>query len=292
MNGILLIDKPADWTSNDVVVKLKGVLHERRIGHAGTLDPMATGLLTVFVGRATRAVQFAEGHDKRYTAHLRLGLVTDTQDTTGAVISQNDASAVTEDALRAVLADFVGEQEQLPPMYSAIKVKGKRLYDIARAGGTVERKPRRICIHALTLIGREREDWVLDVTCSKGTYIRALCHDIGAALGCGGCMSALRRTRAGDYSVDSAHTLDEVISAAAEGGAERLLLPVDSLFAALPEWRAAPGDERRIRCGTAVNAPNTPDGEYRVYAESGELLMLGRVDDGVMTTVKSFFEVK
>ena len=292
MNGILLIDKPSDWTSNDVVVKLKGVLHERRIGHAGTLDPMATGLLTVFVGRATRAVQFAEGHDKRYTAHLRLGLVTDTQDTTGAVISRQDASAVTADALRAVLADFVGEQEQLPPMYSAIKVKGKRLYDIARAGGTVERKPRHICISELSLVAREGDDWVLDVVCSKGTYIRALCNDIGEALGCGGCMSALRRTQAGEYTVDNAYTLDEVISAAADGGAEKLLLPVDSLFSALPEWCASERDERRIKCGNAVNAPGVPDGEYRVYAASGELLMLGRAESGVMKTVKSFFEVK
>lgn len=292
MNGILLIDKPEDWTSSDVVVKLKGVLHERRIGHAGTLDPMATGLLTVFVGRATRAVQFAEGHDKRYTAHLRLGMVTDTQDITGTVIAEHDASAVTGEALRAVLAGFLGEQEQLPPMYSAIKVKGKRLYDIARAGGTVERKPRHICISELSLVAREGDDWVLDIACSKGTYIRALCNDIGEALGCGGCMSALRRTQAGEYTVDNAYTLNEVISAAADGGAEKLLLPVDSLFSALPEWCASERDVRRIKCGNAVNAPDVPDGEYRVYAASGELLMLGRAESGVMKTVKSFFEVK
>lgn len=291
MNGILLIDKSAGWTSSDVVVKLKGVLHQRRIGHAGTLDPMATGLLTVFVGRATRAVEFAEAHDKRYTAHLRLGTVTDTQDITGTVLAQNEAN-VTADELRAVLAHFLGEQEQTPPMYSAIKVNGKKLYEIARAGGTAERKPRRIRIDALSLIGEDAGDWVLDVRCSKGTYIRALCDDIGAALGCGGCMSALRRTAAGEFTVDAAHTLDEVIAAANAGNAEKLLIPVDTLFAAYPAWRADAAAERRIRCGNEVKAAGLADGEYRVYsAETGEFLMLGRVQNGVMKTVKSFFEV-
>lgn len=291
MNGILLIDKSAGWTSSDVVVKLKGVLHQRRIGHAGTLDPMATGLLTVFVGRATRAVEFAEAHDKRYTAHLRLGTVTDTQDITGTVLAQNEAN-VTADELRAVLARFLGEQEQTPPMYSAIKVNGKKLYEIARAGGTAERKPRRIRIDALSLIGEDAGDWVLDVRCSKGTYIRALCDDIGAALGCGGCMSALRRTAAGEFTVDAAHTLDEVIAAANSGNVEELLIPVDTLFAAHPAWRADAAAERRIRCGNEVKAAGLADGEYRVYSdETGEFLMLGRVQNGIMKTVKSFFEV-
>ena len=291
MNGILLIDKSAGWTSSDVVVKLKGVLHQRRIGRAGTLDPMATGLLTVFVGRATRAVEFAEAHDKRYTAHLRLGTVTDTQDITGTVLAQNEAN-VTADELRAVLARFLGEQEQTPPMYSAIKVNGKKLYEIARACGTAERKPRRIRIDALSLIGEDAGDWVLDVRCSKGTYIRALCDDLGAALGCGGCMSALRRTTAGEFTVDAAHTLDEVIAAANAGNAEKLLIPVDTLFAAHPAWRADAAAERRIRCGNEVKAAGLADGEYRVYSdETGEFLMLGRVQNGIMKTVKSFFEV-
>ena len=291
MNGILLIDKSAGWTSSDVVVKLKGVLHQRRVGHAGTLDPMATGLLTVFAGRATRAVEFAEAHEKRYTAHLRLGMVTDTQDITGAVLARNDVS-VTADDVRAVLARFLGEQEQTPPMYSAIKLNGKKLYEIARAGGTAERRPRRIRIDALTLIGEDDGDYVLDVRCSKGTYIRALCDDIGAALGCGGCMSALRRTAAGNFTVDAAHTLDEVIAAANAGEVEKLFIPVDTLFASYPAWQAGAAAERRIRCGNEVNAAGLADGEYRVYsAQTGEFLMLGRARDGVMKTVKSFFEV-
>ena len=291
MNGILLIDKSAGWTSSDVVVKLKGVLHQRRVGHAGTLDPMATGLLTVFAGRATRAVEFAEAHEKRYTAHLRLGMVTDTQDITGAVLARNDVS-VTADDVRAVLARFLGEQEQTPPMYSAIKLNGKKLYEIARAGGTAERRPRRIRIDALTLIGEDDGDYVLDVRCSKGTYIRALCDNIGAALGCGGCMSALRRTAAGNFTVDAAHTLDEVIAAANAGEVEKLFIPVDTLFASYPAWQAGAAAERRIRCGNEVKAAGLADGEYRVYsAQTGEFLMLGRARDGVMKTVKSFFEV-
>lgn len=290
MNGILLVDKPADWTSNDVVVKLKGVLHERRIGHSGTLDPMATGLLVVFVGRATRAVEFAEAHDKRYIAGLRLGLVTDTQDISGTVLESRDAD-VSAAELRPALARFIGEQEQVPPMYSAIKVNGRRLYDIARSGGEVERKARKIKISRIDIVGRKNGDYLLDISCSKGTYIRALCNDIGAALGCGGCMSSLRRVAAGEFSVDSAHTLEEVIAAAEEGEAESLLLPVDSLFQSLPAFEADEPREKRVRNGNEIKTPSLSDGEYRVYSKSGEFLMLGRVKDGKMRTVKSFFAV-
>lgn len=290
MNGILLVDKPADWTSNDVVVKLKGVLHERRIGHSGTLDPMATGLLVVFVGRATRAVEFAEAHDKRYIAGLRLGLVTDTQDISGTVLESRDAD-VSAVELRPALARFIGEQEQVPPMYSAIKVNGRRLYDIARSGGEVERKARKIKISRIDIVGRKNGDYLLDISCSKGTYIRALCNDIGAALGCGGCMSSLRRVAAGEFSVDSAHTLEEVIAAAEEGESESLLLPVDSLFKSLPTFEVDEPREKRIRNGSEIKTPYLSDGEYRVYSKSGEFLMLGRVKDGKMRTVKSFFAV-
>ena len=209
MNGILLIDKEPGWTSSDVVVKLKGVLHERRIGHAGTLDPMGTGLLVVFVGRATRAVEFAEHDAKRYLASLRLGISTDTQDLSGNILDRKPVHTDRE-ALEAALAGFRGEQRQIPPMYSAIRINGKRLYDIARRGGEVERAPRPVTIHELRLLGQDGEDWLLDVTCSKGTYIRTLCHDIGQSLGCGGCMSALRRTEAGGFSVrdaDAPHPL-------------------------------------------------------------------------------------
>ena len=291
MNGILLIDKPRDWTSSDMVAKLRGVLHEKRIGHAGTLDPMATGLLVLLVGRATRACAFAEAADKAYRAGLRLGLVTDTQDTTGRTLAEADASAVTEERLREALRRFEGEIAQIPPMYSAIKLKGRKLYEIARRGGEVEREARPITVHSLCLAGREGEDWLLDIACSKGTYVRTLCHDIGAALGCGGCMSALRRVRAGQFSVEDAHTLPDVIAAAAEGRAESLLLPVDSLFSDRPALTADAEAERRIRCGNEAALPGTPDGVWRVYGEDGAFLALARTENGVLTTIKSFFEI-
>ena len=289
MNGILLIDKEPDWTSNDVVAKLKGMLHQRRVGHSGTLDPMATGLLVVFVGRATRAVEFAEGHDKRYLASLRLGLVTDTQDISGTVLERREAS-VTRGELEAALEAFKGEQEQLPPMYSAIKYKGRPLYEIARKGGEVERKPRKITVYDLRLIGEDRGDYLLDIHCSKGTYVRTLCHDLGHALGCGGCMSSLRRLEAGGFSVDKSHKLSEVQEYADRGRAEELLLPVDSLFTELNSCVAEAWQERKLRCGNEYSV-GLPDGDYRVYSASGEFLMLGRVENKTMKTLKSFFEV-
>lgn len=288
MNGILLIDKAEGWTSSDVVIKLKGVLRERRVGHSGTLDPMATGLLAVFVGRATRAVEFAEAHDKRYTAGLRLGVTTDTQDVTGSVLRSCPAN-VAEDELKAVLTRFTGELEQIPPMYSAIKINGQKLYDIARRGGEVERRPRHITVSGISVVGRSGNDFVLDISCSKGTYIRTLCNDIGDALGCGGCMSSLRRTAAGDFSVSQAYTIDEVVAAAGEAG--KLLLPTDSMFAALPRCTAGAQDERRIKNGNEIKTPDLADGDYRVYSDSGEFLMLGRAENGRMRTIKSFFEV-
>lgn len=290
MNGILLIDKAEGWTSSDVVIKLKGVLRERRVGHSGTLDPMATGLLAVFVGRATRAVEFAEAHDKRYTAGLRLGVTTDTQDVTGSVLRSCPAN-VAEDELKAVLTRFTGELEQIPPMYSAIKINGQKLYDIARRGGEVERRPRHITVSGISVVGRSGNDFVLDISCSKGTYIRTLCNDIGDALGCGGCMSSLRRTAAGDFSVSQAYTIDEVVAAAAAGEAGKLLLPTDSMFAALPRCTAGAQDERRIKNGNEIKTPALADGDYRVYSDSGEFLMLGRAENGRMRTIKSFFEV-
>ena len=288
MNGILLIDKPAGWTSSDVVAKLRGILHERRIGHSGTLDPMATGLLVVFVGRATRAVEFAESQRKRYRAGLRLGLATDTQDTTGTPVGGSPRE-ISRDELERVLGVFRGEIEQIPPMYSAIKVKGQKLYEIARRGGEVERRPRRITVYELKLLGQEDGDWLLDIVCSKGTYVRTLCHDIGAALGCGGCMSALRRTRAGDFRLEDAHTLEDVQRAADEGRAEQLLLPLDSRFPE-PAQRVDAGTEKRLRCG---GRPHTElaDGRYRIYSASGEFLALCRAVRGELITIKSFFEV-
>ena len=289
MNGIILIDKPQGWTSHDVVGKLRGILHERRIGHSGTLDPLATGLLVVFVGRATRAVEFAEADRKEYIAGLRLGISTDTQDITGRIINEG-TDLPDEMELRKALERFKGELEQIPPMYSAVKVGGKKLYELARKGESIERKPRHITVFGLETAGREDNDYILNVVCSKGTYIRTLCHDIGTALGCGGCMSSLRRTKSGVFSVEDAYTITEVQEAADRGEADKLLLPADTLFAGYPELRADTASEKLLRNGCIVNA-SAPDGRFRVYSEKGEFLLLGDVKNGRMKTVKSFFEV-
>ncbi len=289
MNGILLIDKEPDWTSNDVVAKLKGILHQRRIGHSGTLDPMATGLLVVFVGRATRAVEFAEGHDKRYLASLRLGIDTDTQDTSGTVLERRPVS-VTREELEAVLNNFKGELEQIPPMYSAIKHKGRPLYEIARKGGQVERKARKITVYDISVTGEQEGDYLLDIRCSKGTYVRTLCHDLGQALGCGGCMSSLRRVEAGQFKVENAYKLCRVQEYADMDRAEELLLPVDTLFQQLGSCTVNADQEKRLRCGNEV-VMDIAAGDYRVYSAGGEFLMLGHVENGILKTIKSFFEV-
>lgn len=283
-NGIILVDKPADWTSHDVVAKLRGILHERRVGHSGTLDPMATGLLTVFVGRATRAVQFAETHNKRYVASLRCGYSTDTQDTSGRVTAQTGISP-TEAELTDVLPEFTGEISQIPPMYSAIKVSGKKLYELARKGETVERKPRTVNISELSLVGHDGDDFMLSVSCSKGTYIRTLCNDIGEKLGCLACMSALRRTNAGPFDVRDAHTLSEIAE-----DPERYIIPVDSLFSEHPAIELSAAQTAKLKCGNVLNV-SAKNGTYRVYGENGDFLALANVTADKLKTIKSFFEV-
>lgn len=289
LNGIILVDKPCDWTSHDVVGKLRGVLHERRIGHSGTLDPMATGLLVVFVGRATRAVEFAEADSKEYIAGLRLGLSTDTQDTTGNALKTCD-SLPTRVKLESALEAFKGEISQIPPMYSAIKVGGKKLYELARRGESIERRPRTVTIDKLEIIGEDNGDYILDVVCSKGTYIRTLCNDIGDYLGCGGCMSSLRRVKAGAFSVNQAHTIDDIRDAADNGGLDSVLIPVDRLFSTYPALTANEAAERKLRNGNIIKV-NAPNGTYRVYTETGGFLLLGEVVEGKLRTIKSFFEV-
>ena len=282
--GILIVDKPTGWTSQDVVAKLRGVFHEKRVGHGGTLDPMATGVLPIFFGRATRAVEFFEHAEKAYVAGLLLGTVTDTQDTTGTVLSQQGV-AVTREALETVLSGFLGEQQQLPPMYSAVKINGKKLYEIARKGKEVERNPRTITVFKLKLLDFDGTTARLYVHCSKGTYVRTLCHDIGAALGCGGCMAALRRVQAGAYGEAEAVALDAIIN---DSNPEALLRPVDSLFSAVPALTLTAAQEKCCRNGAAFSTRQAP-GRYRVYSHAGEFLALSEVTDGTLRTVKSFF---
>ena len=289
-NGILVIDKSAGWTSQDVAAKLRGVFHERRVGHGGTLDPMATGVLPVFIGRATRAAEFLESAEKEYVAGLRLGVVTDTQDTNGTVLETNSA-CVTRAQLEAALRQFLGPIEQIPPMYSAIKINGQKLYELARRGQEVARRPRSITIHALELLEGEGADWTVRVRCSKGTYVRTLCHDLGRALGCGGCMSSLRRTRAGSFTLAQAVTMQQVLDFAAGQDPQQLLMPVDAVFAAHPPLIVTLGQAAKLKNGAQVKDWQFQPGTYRVYAEDGEFLLLGRVEGGVLTTIKSFFEV-
>ena len=289
-NGILVIDKSAGWTSQDVAAKLRGVFHERRVGHGGTLDPMATGVLPVFIGRATRAAEFLESAEKEYVAGLCLGVVTDTQDTSGTVLETNSV-CVTRAQLEAALRQFLGPIEQIPPMYSAIKINGQKLYELARRGQEVARRPRSITIHALELLEGEGADWTIRVRCSKGTYVRTLCHDLGRSLGCGGCMSSLRRTRAGSFTLAQAVTMQQVLDFAAGQDPQQLLMPVDAVFAAHPPLIVTLGQAAKLKNGAQVKDWQFQPGTYRVYAEDGEFLLLGRVEGGVLTTIKSFFEV-
>ena len=289
MNGIILVDKPQDWTSHDVVAKLRGVLHERRIGHSGTLDPLATGLLVVFVGRATRAVEFAEADSKEYITGLHLGVSTDTQDITGNIVASSGALP-DEAALREAIGRFIGDIEQIPPMYSAIKKGGKKLYELARRGESVERAPRKITVSDIDIAGRDGDDYILNISCSKGTYVRTLCSDIGEALGCGACMSSLRRTRAGVFSVDDAHSLADIEAAVREGRLSDIILPVDTLFASFPKLTVSQSAAKRLKNGNIIKI-SAEDGDYRVYSDPEEFLLLGRVEGGKLKTIKSFYEV-
>ncbi len=286
MNGIVIVDKPQGWTSQDVTARLRRVFGTRRIGHGGTLDPMATGVLPVFVGRATRAVEFFEHAEKIYETVLRLGFTTDTQDITGTVMSRQEVN-ISEADLLAVLPQFRGNIQQIPPMYSALKVNGQKLYDLAHKGREVERQPRPITIHELTLLGVEEAGIRLRVHCSKGTYIRTLCQDIGQALGCGGCMAALRRMSAGEYTLAEAVPLEKLLNCEAP---ETYLRPVDSLFAQYPAVTLTVKQATRCRNGNAFSLA-MPDGTYRTYAPEGEFLALSQVENGVMSTIKSFFDV-
>ena len=247
---------------------------------------MATGVLTVCVGRATKAVQFAENGRKEYRAVLKLGTVTDMQDTTGAVLEAHPVT-VGADEVRAALEHFTGVLLQLPPKYSALKVNGQKLYDLARQGKTVERKPRAITVYELELLEQSAPDeFALRVVCSKGTYIRTLCQDLGQALGCGGCMAALRRTEASNFRIDEAVTLEDV-----QREGEALLRPTDSLFRQYPAYTIPSAEqERKCLCGNPLRA-KLPDGLYRVYGRDGAFLALSEAKDGTLTSKRNFFSV-
>ena len=286
MNGIVIVDKPQGWTSQDVTARLRRVFNTRRIGHGGTLDPMATGVLPVFVGRATRGVEFFEHAEKIYETVLHLGISTDTEDITGTVLEEKPVS-VTQDQFLELLPRFRGEILQTPPMYSALKINGQKLCDLARKGITVERTPRPITIFELTLLEYSAPYARLQVHCSKGTYIRTLCKDMGDALGCGGCMESLRRIRAGEYTLDEAVSLQELLDSETP---ETYLRGVDTMFRKYPPYTMTTKQALRCKNGNPFSV-SLPDGLYRSYDASGDFFALSQVKSGVMSTVKSFFEV-
>ena len=287
MNGIVIVDKPQDWTSQDVTARLRRVFNTRRIGHGGTLDPMATGVLPVFMGRATRGVEFFEHAEKAYEATLLLGTTTDTEDTSGTVL-ENKEVHISETEFLSILPQFRGKIMQIPPMYSALKINGQKLVDLARKGKTVERAPREIEIFELTCVEFSGNTARLRVRCSKGTYIRTLCKDIGEALGCGGCMAALQRVQAGEYTIEEAVPLQVLLDT---DDPEQYLRPVDSMFRNFPTLTLSPKQEKCCRNGASFSI-DLENGTYRCYDRNGEFLSLSRVEDGVMSTIKSFFNVE
>ena len=292
MQGILIVDKPAGWTSFDVIAKLRGVLETRKLGHSGTLDPMATGVLPVFAGPSTKAADLQPDHTKAYRARVRLGVATDTGDITGEVTSTGPVQA-DEEAARRVLESFVGDRMQLPPMYSAVKINGVPLYKAARAGKTVERKPRPITIHSIELVGKGGEnEYDIQVSCSKGTYIRVLAEEIGQALGCPATLAALRRTRAGVWNESCAHTLEEILAAKEQGGlaaVQALLLDTETAFSPLPLLEVDQKARFRLENGAPVFGLSGEAGRYRLRCE-GQFIGLGQLEDRVLRAEKLFVE--
>lgn len=255
MDGILIIDKPEGFTSFDVVAKMRGMLRTRKVGHAGTLDPMATGVLPILVERGTKCCDILPCQDKRYTATLKLGLLTDTLDSTGTVLETRPVT-IGEEEVKAVLRDFVGEIQQVPPMYSAIQIQGQRLYDLARQGIEVERPARSITIYHCNYLGKgpQENEYIIDVACSKGTYIRTLCSDIGEKLGCGATMTALRRTEAAGFTLSESITLEEASRLAQEGTLQEHILPVESVFRSLPAVTLSEKQSKMYRNGVRLDS--------------------------------------
>lgn len=281
-DGVLIVNKEAGWTSHDVVAKVRGLLGGAKVGHAGTLDPAATGVLPLLIGRATRIAEYLVGWDKEYRAVLRLGETTDTQDATGTVLQRVETNGVSAESLQSTVARFVGPQKQLPPMYSAVKVAGRPLYKSARAGQTVERAERDIVINELEVLAVDGRDVTLRVVCSKGTYIRTLCADMGEALGVGGHLLSLERRRVGALSIDQALTVDQIAAQLAIGTLGHQLWTLDRVLDRLPLCTVNEQEASRVLHG----APITPVGwsgvaepcTVRIKDGQGRLLAIGTYD--------------
>lgn len=298
LNGIICVNKPEGFTSFDVIAKMRGILRLKRLGHAGTLDPMATGVLPVFAGRATKACDIIPDRDKTYEAGFKLGLVTDTQDSSGTVTEERSADGISGQDVENALCAFRGDIMQIPPMYSAVMINGQRLYDIARQGRTVEREARPVTVYSLELLEFDsvKKEGRLSVSCSKGTYIRTLINDIGESLGCGGIMTSLARTRACGFELKDCVTLEELQKLADEGvSAEKYLLPIEKVFGELAYAKLNPHQEKLYRNGVRLDLERMrvklKDGEtVRVYAADGSFIGLAQAftETGELGVYKNF----
>ena len=293
LEGVLIVHKEAGWTSHDVVAKVRSLLRGSKIGHAGTLDPSATGVLPILVGRATRIAEYLIDWDKEYRAVLRVGETTDTQDATGRILSRVDACEVTEDALQSAITRFRGVQRQLPPMYSAVKVGGQPLYKAARAGKTVEREERSIAIHQLEILAVHGRDVILRIVCSKGTYIRTLCADIGGALGVGGHLLALERRRVGPLSIEQAMTIDQVLGHLTAGTLRERFISLDQLLFQLPAVVVNDEQAQRVLHGSPVFPMGAGQRSaahaavsVRLKNEAGQLLAIGTRDSAHVGSIR------
>ncbi len=270
LHGIVNIYKEKGYTSHDVVARLRKITGQKKIGHTGTLDPDAEGVLPVCFGKATKVCGLLTEKDKKYRAVLLLGLTTDTQDITGTVLQQCSTGNLDEKEAVAAVLDFAGAYDQIPPMYSALKVDGKKLYELAREGKTVPRKARRVQIYDIRILKAELPRIEMEVSCSKGTYIRTLCHDIGEKIGCGGCMESLVRTQSGDFEIGESHRLGEILEKKEAGELEKLLIPVDTVFSKYQKIRTGKEQDRLLQNGNPFTLSGSrqkfSDQEYvRVY---------------------------
>lgn len=291
MNGVVIIDKPHGKTSFDVVSSVRRLFGTKKVGHTGTLDPEATGVLPVCIGKATKACELLTAQNKSYRAQLMLGMTTDTLDIEGEILTEQPVN-VTREQLEDVIGQFIGEIEQTPPMYSAIKVDGKKLYELARAGKEIERKKRRITIYDIKIIEVDlKNDLVtIDVDCSKGTYIRTLCDDIGMKLGCGAFMTRLTRTKSGQFDLASSYTLPELEELKEKDELEKCLIPLDDLFFDYPKIVVNERQRDFLINGVRVRYKGLLEGvSYRVYDESGEFLSVSRCEDERLTLEKAFW---
>ncbi len=291
MNGVINIHKPKGFTSHDVVARLRRILSMKKIGHTGTLDPDATGVLPICVGRATKGADMLTATEKEYIAKVQLGVETDTQDASGTVLRTAEVK-VSEGDIQTAAQAFVGDILQIPPMYSAIKQNGKKLYELARAGQTVERKPRSVTIDEIEILEINiPENWfTMRVACSKGTYIRTLCQDIGEKLGCFAHMAELCRTKSGRFSLNGAVTLEEVESLMEQGDTS-FLTPIDQVFQELPDLTLSKRKAELVKNGVRVSTPGMEEGiTYRVYDEMGNFLTISHAQDGVLVITKTFYQ--